>query len=55
MVGVFLLPLPTAHIPEDGGDENLMQVMLDYGRSGMAVDVPDDRLVGPWRSGKCLR
>jgi len=47
VVGVFLLPLPTAHIPEDGGDENLMQVMLDYGRSGMAVDVPDDRLVGP--------
>src|SRR5208337_5401718 len=33
--------------PEDGGDENLMRVMLDYGRSGMAVDVPDDRLVGP--------
>jgi len=24
-----------------------MRVMLDYGRSGMAVDVPDDRLVGP--------
>jgi len=21
--------------------------MLDYGRSGLAVDVPDDRLVGP--------
>lgn len=41
------MPLPSAHIPEDGGDENLMQVMLDYGRSGMAVDVPDDRLVGP--------
>ena len=47
MVGVFLLPLPTAHIPEDGGDENLMRVLLDYGRSGIAVDVPDDRLVGP--------
>jgi len=24
-----------------------MRVMLDYGRSGLAVDVPDDRLVGP--------
>src|SRR5271157_5679085 len=24
-----------------------MRMMLDYGRSGMAVDVPDDRLVGP--------
>jgi hypothetical protein len=32
-----------------------MRVMLDYGRSGMAVDVPDDRLVDPWRFGKCLR
>ena len=24
-----------------------MRVMLDYGRSGLAVEVPDDRLVGP--------
>ena len=44
---VFFIAASNSPHPEDGGDENLMRVMLDYGRSGMAVDVPDDRLVGP--------